>query len=302
MNSSAARVAAHAFLYGHISFKDYIDFMSTQKSNGTTADYAADWRKSNDLMIALQESEAGWADRPAIEPLPETMQPFLNDVLCDPVFRRSFGVVPVDIGMVELDRLVVWQTLVNLPHVERLMERLGPQPGAAELFRFCLPYTHESIPPRMSQISDHSFAFVSESTDLRFLEAVLLEPHELGTYQPLGPLAGVVAIMVGYGSNYLNVLSIEDRLILNNGNHRAYALRAAGITRAPCVIQKLSRRDELNVLAAQAVRKRPDNYLKPRRPPTLKDFFDPTLCRRVAVTTNQRQVRVAYNVEEMNIP
>src|SRR2546430_11202463 len=38
-------------------------------------------------------------------------------------------------------------------------------------------------------------------------------------------------------------------LILNNGSHRAYALRELGITRVPCIVQHVSCREELNVLA-----------------------------------------------------
>jgi hypothetical protein len=47
----------------------------------------------------------------------------------------------------------------------------------------------------------------------------------------------VVAIAVGYGANFLAAAHVEGRLILWNGSHRAYALRAAGHTHVPCLIK-----------------------------------------------------------------
>ncbi len=72
--------------------------------------------------------------------------------------------------------------------------------------------------------------FISPSNDIRFLEPVLLRTDQITGYQPRGVVAGVVGLMVGFTPNCLSVISVENRLILNNGSHRASALREIGIT------------------------------------------------------------------------
>ena len=56
----------------------------------------------------------------------------------------------------------------------------------------------------------------------------MLRPEQVTDYQAAGPLAGVVGVAVGYGSNFLNAVALGGRLVLNNGFHRAYALRPSG--------------------------------------------------------------------------
>ncbi len=112
----------------------------------------------------------------------------------------------------------------------------------------------------------------------------------------------MIALVIGFGSNYLNVLSIGSRLVLNNGNHRACALWAAGVRRVPCVVQTLTHPDEIDVHAPRAVKRNPDFYLTEPRPPLLADYFDPVLSRRVNVALTRKQVRVGYSVEEKDMP
>ena len=103
------------------------------------------------------------------------------------------------------------------------------------------------------------------------------------------------------GTNLLNVVSAEGRLVLNNGSHRAYFLRELGITHAPCVIQRVTRRDELEFIGSE-LQQNPDRYLKAPRPPILKDYFDPALRKVVAVTKKNRSVRVQFGYEQMDVP
>jgi len=117
-----------------------------------------------------------------------------------------------------------------------------------------------------------------------------------GTALPPGAL-GVIGLSVGFGSNFLNALRVEGRLILNNGSHRAYALREMGFTRVPCLVQHVSTRDELDVLAPAAVRRNPDNFLKHPRPSMLKDYFNPRLRKIVQVQRCLKQITVKIQVD-----
>jgi len=294
-----------SYLYGHGSLKHFLGYMTSRPVDAHEADtrrLSDDWRVAHEHARRLRRSEASWADEPPVYALPHGMAALVHRVHADPFFQKTFSYVPVEIGLVELDRLVVCQNLTNLTQVERLKAQLGPRPSQEQVFRACLPYDHPTPPHQLARLSGRTFAFASDTNDLRFLDAVALGPEHLAGYQAFGPIAGVVALVVGYGSNYLNVLSLEGRLVLNNGNHRAYALHELGVFQVPCVIQKISDREELNVLAHHELRRYADDYLREPRPPVLKDYFDPKLSRVVHLPRTSRHIRVSYSVEEIDMP
>ncbi len=271
----------HVFLMGRPPFEEYLAFMSTEPLDAESADkiaLAEEWRTANDHIKELQVSEKTWADNPPVQPVADELQPLVAEVLSDPFLQRSYYAVPVELGMVELDRLVVYQKNINLVFVEQLKKQLGSKPTPEEVFRICMPFDHPTVGHRVGRIAPNAFSFVSVSNDLRVLELGLLGPGQILGHQSQGPVAAVVALFVGYGPNYLSVISAEGRMVLNNASHRAYALRDLGVTHVPCLIQKVTRREELNVVAAGSpVAQNPDVYLKESRPPVLKDYFDPKL-------------------------
>src|SRR5712691_3603975 len=122
------------------------------------------------------------------------------------------------------------------------------------------------------------------------------------SYRAMRPrqINAIVALVVGYGSNYMNAIHVENRLILHNGSHRAFALRAVGITEAPCVIQTVTRREELQVIAGGDIGENPDRYLVAPRPPLLKDYFDERLRKLLRVPRRQRQVKITFGVEQID--
>jgi hypothetical protein len=100
----------------------------------------------------------------------------------------------------------------------------------------------------------------------------------------------------------MNAIYAEKRLILNNGSHRAFALRQMGVTHVPCIVQHVASRDELEVIASSSVRRNPDLYLKHVRPPMLKDYFNPQLRMVMPVHRRLRQVTIRFEVEEDFVP
>lgn len=296
----------HVYLIGHVSFQDCLSYLSTELIDGRSLDQkrlADEWRAAHDYLGQLRQTEAGCADNAGFEPLPPELQLLAMEVLADPIYQRAFTTVPVEIGLVELDRLVIFQNSINLAHVRRLKEAWGPTPSPEQVVRHCLPFEHQTPICRVGRVPrKDELIFLSDSNDLRFLECVVLRPEELPNFQPLGPIAGVVGLVVGYGSNYINVISSEGRLVLNNGYHRTYALRDLGVTHVPCVIQKVTRREELAVVAGTALRRHPDLYLSAPRPPLLKDLFDVRLSRTLFLPPKARQVRVSFSIEEVSVP
>ena len=128
-----------------------------------------------------------------------------------------------------------------------------------------------------------------------------VQPRELKD-APGGNLVGIVGASVGFGSNFMNAIYAEQRLILNNGSHRAFALRQMGVTHVPCIVQHVSSRDELEVVGSTALRRDPDLYLKHPRPPMLTDYFNPQLRMVLPVHRRLRQITVRLEVEEDFVP
>src|SRR2546426_11303955 len=236
-----------------------------------------EWQAAREHVRALESVEQGLADHPEMTQLGPEYEPLLVEFLKDPLVRHGFNTVPTDVAIVELDRLVVYQKHIDVTHTGRLEARLGPAPSEEQVFRTCLPYDHPQPPVKWSRVHENRFVFMSPSNDLRFLGTMELLSAQIANYPPPGDLVGVVGIGVGFGSNFLNAIYAENRLILNNGSHRAYALRKLGITHVPCIVQHVSSRDELDVVASAEIRDNPDLYLQRPRPMMLRDYFDPKL-------------------------
>ena len=305
LKADEALVDHFIYLVGRPPLKDFTAFVTEQGANGQDADARAlteEWHAASRYVRELQTRERGWADDVVIEPLPGHLEPLRDRLFEDPVFRRAFSTVPTDVGIVELDRLVVYQKFVNLSHRELFRRGLGPDHGDADVFRACLPFDHPQPPVRWMRTHRDEYVFVSPSNDIRFLESVVLEPDEVGSDRRPGSIAGVVALTVGFGSNFLNAIHCEDRLVLLNGTHRAYCLRELGYTHVPCIIQHVSTREELDAAATGDLRRSPDTYLRPARPSMFKDYFDPRLHRIVPVPRRLRQVRVKFEIDESDVP
>jgi hypothetical protein len=127
-------------------------------------------------------------------------------------------------------------------------------------------------------------------------------PQQIRDYDAFGAMAGIVGLVVGFGSNFLNVIRVGKRLVLHNGYHRACALHALGITHAPCIIQTVTRSDELELAAKATVAEDPEFYFHTARPPLLKDFFDPKIGKVFRTHKQVRMIEVNYEVRDFTVP
>jgi hypothetical protein len=291
-------------LLGQPPLRRYLNFMRDEVVGGESADRRAlvdEWRRVNDYYGELEESEAGIADKIEVLDLDHVLAPLVAEAMADPRYRHAFDTFPTSFAWVELDRLVIYQTRVTQQFVEALKSRLGPAPDPETLFRFCLPPECPGVPVEIRRIGQERYVFACESTDFRFLDAALLRPDQVRDYASAGPISGVVGLVVGFGSNFLTAIRHENRLVLHNGYHRACALRALGITHAPCIIQTVTRRDELQVAAKRTVAEDPAFYFVAKRPPLLKDFFDPRIRRVLRVHKTLTMIEVSFEVQEHGV-
>ena len=302
----AAAPVADEYLYltGRPRLRDLVRFARSHAVKPPDEKTLADtWHAAHERVRRLETEEAGLADDPPIRPLGREYEPLLLELLGDPLVHNGFNTVPTDVALVELDRLVVYQKHIDLTYVRQLTSKLGGSaPADDQIFRTCLLHDHDEAPVKWSRVNNDRFVFVSSSNDLRFLGAVPLQRDQIKDYPERGKFVGLVGIAVGLGSNFMNAVYAEKRLILNNGSHRAYALRRLGVTHVPCIIQHCASRDEVDAVAATEVRKNPDGYLKHPRPSMLTDYFDPALHLVMPVYRRLRQVTVRFEIEETAVP
>jgi hypothetical protein len=298
-------VDQHVFLIGRPPVGEFLGFVRSLSVDGHAADQAAlvaAWRAANDHVNDLEKTEGGFADNPELTPLPESLAGVRDALVQTSQYQKSYGFIPNQIAIVELDKLVVFQKHIDLSFVNQLRMTVPADPSAADLFSFCFSPDTSAPRIRFSQTAPNRFTFMSPSNDLRFLEANMFAPQALTGLESAGRPVALIGLVVGYGSNLLNAFWLEDRLVLNNGSHRAYALREHGVTHAPCIIQKLTRRDELELVTNADVAQNPDRYFKAPRPPVLKDYFDPKLRQIIAVARKQRTVQITFGIDVSDVP
>jgi hypothetical protein len=287
------------WLLGQPHLGDYLDFVKHKVVGGRELDQASladEWREANEHYYELEQSEAGVADEAECLPLPPKMRKLAAELKADPYYRETFDTLPTDVRMIELDKVIVSQTHVASRFSEARARGLGPDPDPVSLFRFCLPLERTLPPVRIQRISSDRYLFSSPSTDLRAHEPCLLRPDQIANLSSFGPIAGVIGLIVGFGSNFLSVIRSDNRMVLHNGYHRAYALRALGVTHAPAIVETVTRKDELRVAACTAVAEEPEFYFRAARPPMLRDFFNPKLGKRLKVRAMETAVEVEFKM------
>ena len=293
-----------AWLLGQPPLQRYLDYMQDTAIGGAKMSRSTlvdEWRIANDYWYELEQSEAGIADTVEICELDSSLKTHVDEVMASSRYRRGFDELPTRFAMVELEKLIVSQRHVDIHHTERLKARLTEDCSLEKLFWFCMPVRSEEAPVDMRRLGSKRFLLWSKSSDFRFHEAALLNPAQISGYDPFGPVGAAIGVMLGYGSNLLNVIQSENRLLLHNGHHRAYTLLEMGITHAPCIVRTVTRRDEFNLLASADAAADPSFFFRAARPPLLKDFFDPKIRKIVKVPQLMRLLEINVEVKEHEI-
>lgn len=149
----------------------------------------------------------------------------------------------------------------------------------------------------------NQFSFSSPSADFRFLGGFMkenLSEEDLRQCKVGGMPEKAIMLFVGYGGGAINVLRVGNRLILNNGFHRVYALRQKNITEIPVVIQNIG---NPNLDLPQITPGIPNGYfLQTPRPIVTKDFFNSDLVETLEVKDTITNVRVNWNSDGSFVP
>ena len=258
-----------------------------------------EWRAANDVFYDLEQNEAGDADKISTRPLNGEVTKLAAELRETEHFKAMFDTVPVAFEMVELDRLIVCQSEVADIYSDTIAHALGSNPSAEALFRFCMSIDRVLPPVTIKRISAQLYHFVSPATDLRAHDVALLSPSDLVSVNSIGPVAAALGLIVGFTPNFLSAIRSDNRLLLHNGYHRAYALRSMGITHAPCIVETVTRTNELSIIANSNVSSDPAFYFRAARPPMLRDFFNPKLRKLLLVRPMETIVEVKFSMTDL---
>src|SRR5258706_9974727 len=184
------------WLLGQPPLGRLLDFFEDTVVDGATASRAAlidEWRVANDYYQELERSEAGLANQKGIlRELDPELVPLAAEVKAHPRYPRAFDTLPTQFGMVELDRLIIYQRHVTQNFVDSLAARIGPSPDPAALFRVCLPLGVPEAPVQIRRVGSRRYVFRCESTDFRFHEPALLRADQTTGYDSLRAIARIV--------------------------------------------------------------------------------------------------------------
>ena len=177
-----------------------------------------------------------------------------------------------------------------------------PRPLAdADLAAVCLPLTAGDASFKVAHQGGERFVFVSDTHDTRFLGAQLVNPADIKGLQVHGHAQAVLALSVGFTTNVLNVVRYGPRVVLNNGYHRALALRELGVTHAPCLIQVCAHWEDVGLAGSSEMYDNGPVYFSAARPPLLRDFANPQLTRSFAARRLTREIRLTYEVDSLQL-
>ncbi|HVH70935.1 MAG TPA: hypothetical protein VNB49_07490, partial [Candidatus Dormibacteraeota bacterium] len=209
-----ADACEHLYLIGRPTLKQFLRYVKNHAVNPPGPGVLTEeWQAANEIVRTLEKEEAGLADNPTIEPLAPDNE-LLLEFVKDPIVQNSFNTVLTEVAYVNLNQMVVYQPHIDLTFVRELKSRLGPAPTEEEIFHACLPHEQPQAPVKWSRVHQDTYIFLSPSNDLRFLSVMPLQRGHIKDYPPPGNIACVVGLAVGFGSNFLNAIYAEKRLIL----------------------------------------------------------------------------------------
>jgi hypothetical protein len=226
----------------------------------------------------------------------------LDAIKADKRFTHTFHQFPTTFEVVEIDKLIACQATITMDYVSRLLDAFPTQLDLNALIDICLSL--DKTVPEVADIrlNEQTIIYSSENTDFRFLGAIHkpLSEIDLDTSSTGGiPVRGLV-MLFGYGGSPVNVLRVGNRIFLNNGFHRVYALRKAGVVDIPVVVQTIQN----PALEFPAVYQNiPKEYLlTAERLPMIEDYINDDLVIELKSKARRRGIKVTVITEPIDVP
>jgi len=98
----------------------------------------SEWREASSHFQQLVKTEVGVAESVRTEQISEVHKGQVESITSDYLFQQSFSMLPIELKLVEIGKLVAAQRFVNLDYVEKLKSDLPEKPEMKDLIGFCL--------------------------------------------------------------------------------------------------------------------------------------------------------------------
>jgi hypothetical protein len=291
-------------LLGQPSIHDFIAFARTKAIDGHRLDeltLTKEWQAANSKLRELATHDASNIEISNLAPLPSGTDRYANSLLSDPPLAGVSDYLPCSWAMVDLDRMLVWQKHVDSSYADRMRQSFPNNGSLEDLVRLAVGLDQPKTPVGLDALSKTSFAFTSASTDIRVLGAAPLRTSGPVDFNPHGHVMAAVAIYIGYSVNVMWAIHVGKRLLLINGTSRCYALLRAGRTRVPCLVTRISHRDDLDLVGLPESSDSVMSMIQRPRPPMLKDFLDEKLSKPIDVASMQHVIRLQLNFDRLRI-
>jgi hypothetical protein len=262
----------------------------------------AQWNAQQPAVQNLIQNELGLADQPNLEDLPANLNKKLDEIRNNPLHKKTFANLPYTFALIEIDRLIAAQRAVNKQYVEQLRQRYADKTDLEQLIEVCVSPKRELPAIQHLEIANNTHVFSSPNLDLRFLGAFLkkLTPEDMEFAASGGLPAAAVIAFVGYGGAPINVLRWQNRLVLNNGFHRVYALRSIGVKKIPVIVQHVN---NVQLEFPPVVASLPREYLLGvPRPVLMKDFLVDEFCINLKAKHRMKLVTLQSGASQFDAP
>lgn len=213
------------------------------------------------------------------------------------------------IKLVQIDDLIVLQNNINVVRATNLAKRIIDTSDMEQLLDYCFDFSRKNDVVDHHQISN-GFLFSTRNHDVRTGK---IEVRQIPEYSDDGMNsrtvpALVIPIVAGDPfiycvRTYMNATLPDGStkrvyfLTLQNGIHRAYALRSLGVEHMPCIIIDPTSANETNLLLGNWSPERLQQNAS-QRPPLLKDFFNPDLIEKFNVRRTIMCIKVGLTLEK----
>lgn len=302
--NSDPNLDAELHLMGISHLGEFLQFVRQRTIGGRECDeyeVAQLWRESATYFEALQKTQSAGIQKPTVLPLSKSVQKHVDQLTQLGSFRSTFASVPISFGLVPLHQLVCSQFDITVSTLSTLKKAITEKASPISLAKLCLPLTPARGDCILGRETSSEYIFHSDSHDLRYLGAQIVEAADIKNYHPKGHAEAAIVLGVGFSTNVLNVVRYADRLVLNNGYHRALAMLELGHTHAPCVIQVCSHWNDVELCAMGEISENAALYFTKARPPLLRDYLDKLLTSQWPLRRVKRQLTLKITKESRDI-
>lgn len=219
---------------------------------------------------------------------------------------------PHAIKLVEIDKLIALQNHINLNRVRKIAEHLSSDSSTEELLDLCFDFDRPSVPISYGMTANNTYVFTSEDEDVRIAQPTI---RMLPRYDTSGDTANLgklpsLLIQATAGDPFIYALKTHVaqqiapgvvlkryQFTLQNGFHRAYAMRERGFRHMPCLVVDPISSNETALLGANWPPERLAQ-ITTQRPPLMKDFFNQDLTEAIKVPRRKIVWKISWGIEK----